>query len=301
MMEAVKIIFFVLVLAAVGYFGYDYYLSYSGSQPLSFELGKNISAPNELTQFVPDMRFESGRISYYINTDCSLKQKINMIYAMDLLTNATDIISFYTKDKDKAEIFISCSEVAYSGEKDVFAAGEAKPTEYLNLTYYPLIKKGKITISKQFNCDYPVLEMHELMHVFGFDHLNDSTSLMYPYADCNRTLDKPLIKMLKTLYADKPVAELLLENIKVSKSQKYLNFTLDITNQGLKVAEGVVLEVYVGKTLIDSGAVGTVEIGQPQLIGVNNIPLPSGNFSTTDFRIVYSGEEFDKTNNILTV
>lgn len=295
-MGIIKILLIFLMLALTGYLACDYYLNYSKNQ--AYENENTLNIPKEVTQFVPNIRFENSRLSYYIDSSCSSRKKTNMVYAMFLLSNATQILSFYPEEKSNADVLIGCSVVSYSEEKNAFVAGEAKPTGYINLSYYPLIQKGKIILSKEFDCDYPILEMHELLHVFGFDHVNDKSNIMYPYADCNLRLDSKIANMLKSLYSIEPLPELLIKNFTIHKSDKYLNFTIEITNQGLKDAEGVSLDIYSNDNLIDSEEIGLVKIGEFQSIKVNNVKL-SSTPNKIKFEIIYSGKEYDKSNNVL--
>ena len=68
------------------------------------------------------------------------------------------------------------------------------------------------------NCNWPATELHELMHVFGFNHSMDSNSLMYPYlTSCNQKLDNSIIEELIRLYSIPNLPDLYFENISAIK------------------------------------------------------------------------------------
>ena len=133
-----------------------------------------IDARGEVVQFIPNLRFPSEKISYYINPNCESKKSQQITRALDIISSETKMIIFYSANEQVAQILIGCSKESYEKEKNSFIAGEGGPTKFINSTLYPIILRGKVILYEESDCDYPVTELHELIHVFGFDHINNS-------------------------------------------------------------------------------------------------------------------------------
>ena len=260
---------------------------------------REISAGSEVVQFEKNMRFNHNTLSFFINSDCDQSKKMRMMRAFSEVQSQTEIILFRPAEESVADILIGCSEESYETEKNTFISGEGGPTEYFNLTMYPLIKKGKILLYQESSCDYPITELHELFHVFGFDHINKSQYIMYPYIDCKQIINPELINQLKEIYSIEPLPELYFMNVSAVKTDNYLNFSVQINNDGLNDAENVNLNVYADNEKVDNFDLKTIAIGSGQVFYVNNLKLPSSNIKTVKLEIYYSGKEYKKDNNVI--
>ncbi len=260
---------------------------------------KTINASGDVVQFVPGLRFNHNDISYYINADCSESKKGKFENALFLVSDKTKIITFHSTNEQDADILVGCSKQSYEQEKNVFVAGEGGPTEFIESKFYSVIKKGKVLLYDESKCDYPITELHELFHVFGFDHINDSRMIMYPYVECNQIINPELIKQLIKLYSVKPVAELYFSNMTAVKTGMYLNFDSSIINDGLITAKAVTLELYAGNEKLNVFNLETVEFGSGVKYSAQNVKLPSADIKTVTFKIVTTTDEFDKNNNIV--
>ena len=168
-----------------------------------------INVSSEISQFYPNMRFNHNDISYFINPNCSSSKMTRVERAFSILEEETQILSFHTSNEGDAEILVACSPDEYEKEKNIFIAGEGGPTKTIN-TSMPVIVRGKVILYDQDNihgdveCDYPVTELHEILHVFGFNHINDSAKIMYPYVECDQIIGKEFIDYLQELYLIDP-------------------------------------------------------------------------------------------------
>jgi len=300
------------VLIFGGYYFYQEYFSEEMEQLNIFEYNSDVKAnlvgvSSEVVQFSPNMRFNHNDISYFINSDCSSGKRTKMLRAFDILSSETDgLITFYEDFEEEADILVGCSQDSYEKEENVFVAGEGGPTKYINTTVYPVILKGKVLLfnESRASCDRPVLELHELIHVFGFDHINDSSDIMYPYLDCDQQLNPELVSNLKQIYETKPFAELYFENVSAithrSAGLWYLDFNVTIFNNGILDAKNVILEVYADNKLTDSPAVGDLDIGVKNKFYIKNLKLGSKK-QEIRFEVKTSTIEYNQNNNILTL
>jgi len=264
-------------------------------------LPEDISASSEITQFFPNMRFNHNQISYKFHDGCSQEKIINMENAFSIISEKTKTISFYNTNSD-ADIEITCSEEESQKTKNTFVAGEGGPTEFYNNTIYPLIVKGTIILYKPkyetSKCSEPIVELHELLHVFGFEHLDKKDSIMYPYLDCNQKLDDEFIEYLVALYSIEPKAELEFKNLNASKSGKYLDFNVSVENRGIIDAEKVSLKISSSGKEIKSFDLEDIEVGLLKTLSVKNLVLLSRNTNTIIFEVILMEDEYDKQNNI---
>ena len=254
--------------------------------------------PNELSQFEPNMRFNHNNLTYFIESACSENKQSKMLEAFSEITMLTEIISFTeSSNPDSADILVGCSKDSYQTEENTFVAGEGGPTKFLNLSFYPIILKGKILLYNEHECSQPITELHELLHVFGFEHLNKTSSIMYPYINCEQEIDNEIIDFLKRLYSIPPKAELYFENLSASKKGAYLNFNLEIRNEGLIDSENVTLVLSGDGFKIDSFDLENIELGAGKTFFVENQKLPSRNINNIKFTIISPTAEYHLGNN----
>lgn len=305
--KILKFIFLIALLAALAYLSYFVYLNYPRAAQTfntgSYNPGLNapVNASNEVTQFYPNMRFNHNKITYFI-LDCDTTKTARLSRAFNIIETDTGIISFYkTDNEEEADIHVGCSANAFEKEKNTFIAGEGGPTSFIDLKPYPIIIKGKVMLYKEESCDYPITELHELFHVFGFDHINRSKTIMYPYVDCEQRIDPEMINLLKTLYSVEPKAELYFTNLSAVKKGIYLDYDLQVNNDGLIMAKNVKLEIYSGNQLIESSPLKDLDYGTGQHTWVKNMKLPSLNVNKLTFKITTDTSEFNTQNNIIEV
>ena len=255
----------------------------------------NISG--EVTQFFPDMRFNHNNITFFINSECGEDKKERMNNAFSIIESETGIITFTQDSEENADILVGCSFDSYETEENVFIAGEGGPTKIINLSVYPIILRGKVILYNETSCDYPITELHELFHVFGFDHINDSKMIMYPYAECDQKINPEMTEKIKELYSIQPKAEIYFENINASKKGIYLDFNIMVRNEGLIEAKNITLDVYSEGKKVDSFDLGSLEPGEGTGYNVKNLKLTSRNARIIKMIIVTEAEEYYTHNN----
>jgi len=135
--------------------------------------------------FGKNMRFNHNMISYFIAKNCSKPRRDAMVEAFILLANKVKIISFYEVKKN-ADIEVNCPDTYINMGKNMFAAGEGGPSKMINTSLFKTIEKGTIHLYDDPRCNYPVVEIHELLHVFGFAHSHNPNNIMYNTSNCDQ-------------------------------------------------------------------------------------------------------------------
>ncbi len=293
----------IFLIATLAFLGYYLYQNLPGktqpfkiTQTLEPKQLENIS--NKIIQFYPNARFNHNNLSYFFE-NCEKEKQDRMKQAFSEITEKTQLITFHQTLNDNADILIGCSKDYLEKEKYVFIAGEGGPSELINSSLYPIIVKGKILLYDS-SCKTQIIELHELLHVFGFDHINNSDYIMYPYADCSMHLNQEYIDYLKKLYSIKPLPELYFNFLNASKSGRYLDFNLSVANEGLINAENVFLEISSNQKDIETFELESIPFGMKKRFVVKNLKLPSRSTSQIKFKIETSADEYEKTNNIAT-
>ncbi len=83
-------------------------------------------------------------------------------------------------------------------------AGEARPL-YYDLDNYSLIVGGEVTIGPLYGTlENRVQIVHELGHVMGFGHSNNTHSVMYPIVAYSQEITPDMIEALDVLYSGVP-------------------------------------------------------------------------------------------------
>jgi len=172
-----KIIGVVLVLAILVFSLGFFYQSFP-REAVELKVSEIIPEPIELIDygavpvFAENLRFNHNKISYFIEADCAGPRREAMVSAFALFSSEMGIISFYEVSVD-ADIDVGCSDDYIPLGEHLFAAGEGGPSRIINTSNFKTIEKGKISLYDDPRCDKPVVEIHELCHVFGFDHSSD--------------------------------------------------------------------------------------------------------------------------------
>lgn len=167
----------------------------------------NYTEPN--TETSNEIKWDHMPITYrYIDTEefistCKdyIKERIDR--AFNEITNATaGVVSFrrLNEQESREDIAINCSNKVEVQDAEVgtSTAGLAGPQTIRNK-----IVHGQITFYPYRNCGtYPDTELHEILHIFGFEHNETNRlSLMYPaILKCDGKLDNYIREELIRIY-----------------------------------------------------------------------------------------------------
>jgi len=303
-------LFLITTILGAGYYIYDNYLSgeiqefqFPGYNNNQVELDLE-GVGGEVKQFYDNMRFNHNKISYFVNANCQIEKKNKVHRAFEIINEKTEgLISFYEDFESRADIVVGCSPDSYEKEENIFVAGEGGPTHIINSSM-PVIIRGKVLLYDEIRgaCDEPLLELHELLHVFGYDHINNENDLMYPYINCDQEVNSDLIANLISLYSIEPFVDIYFEDIDANKQRYagkwYLNFNVSISNQGILDANDLFLKIYQDDILVQDFDLELVKLGGGKDFFVNNLALDSSS-NNIKFELETSTNEPNKKNNAL--
>ena len=301
MKGAILFIFFLLVLGAAGYF---VYMQLPGN-PIALKINQtneNITLPqySESKQFYPNLRFATNKITYGFEDACSDEKKVSVRDAVSILEKDT-VLVFDEKPSNDAQVHILCSEIGPEPEQaGHFVAGEGGPTEIINTTLYSVIRGGKLSLYRDESCDRPLIALHEMLHVLGFDHNSNPQSIMYPTLNCNEQLDSHIVDSINALYHDESLPELTIIDANATKEGRYVSFSVKVMNRGLVEAESVSLDVLEGTNVLQTFDLGKIDIGVIKALSVENLKA-SRSGSEIKLHIRSPSRELDENNNYLTL
>lgn len=245
-------------------------------------------------QFYENMRFPDKRISYLIDDACSLKKKNSMKRAFDIIENLT-VLEFYPLSED-FEIEVTCQEkVVMNG--GLFIAGEGGPINITDGDKYSVILDGSILLIKDSLCPRPNVEIHELLHVLGFNHSDNENNLMYPVSKCNQVISEDILEKINELYLEESYSDLNFESANAEIDGRNLDLNLSIRNSGLKDSEEAIVKIYFDDTIIKELDLAELEIGYGVKIELKNIWLKK--IKTEELKVVIETNfnELSKENN----
>lgn len=260
-------------------------------------------------QFYPNMKFNHKDISYKIDSNCDSEKRVRMIKALDDLINLTGgLIDFHLTTGEEPDIGVICStgeRYTPLEETRFFIAGEGGAREVIQTERYNIISSGVILLYGNVHnspvCNWPNVELHELLHVFGFNHSQSPNSLMYPYLNsCNQKLDGSVVNELKKLYLEPNLPDLYFENISAVKKGRYLDFNMTIKNSGSVDATNVSFSVLDDGKLVETKTLKNIRFGMGIVMEVSNLKLLKRDSDEIDIIIDYGNliNEIDKKNNI---
>jgi hypothetical protein len=254
---------------------------------------ENTTVLTEAKQFYPSMRFAYKDISYEIDEECNLKKQNDVIGAFDIIEQKTNL-NFYRAYN--GQINVSCDEKTKM-EGDLMIVGEGGPINVSIGKYFSIIGGGQILLIKDSNCPKPNLDMHEILHVLGFDHSQNSKSVMYSILDCDQEIDQVYIDKINYLYSSPSFPDLEIENLEASFSNRFLDYNLTIQNEGLADAGASYLDVYADDKKIDEIKIEPLKPGYGEKLTMSNFMVSKITFSSIKFVVRTGYEELNKENN----
>jgi hypothetical protein len=253
--------------------------------------------------FSERLRFNHDDISYNIDATCSDKRATSMREAFQIFEEEMGIITFREIADESADISIGCSDSFIELGENLFAAGEGGPVNITNTSNFKTIQKGKIFLYEDQSCDFPVVEIHELLHVFGFDHSLDSKSIMFNISRCDQAITQDMIDLIKELYSIVPLPDARISELTAVKRGKELDFNVTVLNEGLLEIEEISLTLLSGGKVIKTIPLEGIGIGYGRILRAKNVKLFSRNIDVIDFFVDYESlvEELDEDNNVVQI
>ncbi|MEK6811791.1 MAG: CARDB domain-containing protein [Nanoarchaeota archaeon] len=268
-----------LLFVALGFSAYYLYQYYPReSIPFNnFNLEEStVNITNDLPskQFYSRMRYSDRIINYHISESCSEKKASSMKEALDIIESKT-VLVFNPTSKSNSVLNILCADISPEAEeKNHFIAGEGGPSKILNTTLYSVILEGKVALYREGTCDNSNVAIHELLHALGFDHNNNKKSILYPTLECDQQIDNEIIDSINKLYKDNSLSDLVLTTANASKSGRYLNFHIEVLNQGLQESGAIKVSVLADGKPVETFDLGTISIGAKKILDVENLNIP---------------------------
>lgn len=264
-----------------------------------------VNLSSEVPQFYPNMKFNHNEISYNLEEACDEIKKARMREAFRILHGEVESISFYETSKEP-DIRVICTQTAEGATgKNFFIAGEGGAEQIIQTAKYNVITKGIVLLYESphnaIECNWPNVELHELMHVFGFQHSQDENSLMYPYLkSCNQRLDESIINDLNEIYSQPNLPDLYFESVKAVKHGGYLDFNATIKNAGVIDAHNVALALFDDGKEAERFYLDDLGFGAGITYTISNAKLNSRYSDLVELRLDPSHivEELDESNNI---
>ncbi len=312
------VLYFLILLLLISLLGISAYAGYivyndiyGKPQNLSVILPPDSNDSNEyygdVKQFNKNMKFNHNLILVKF-FDCTLDEEARMGKAFEIITNETGIITF-KKTNENPDIEILCSEASKqtdNQDSEYFIAGEGGAKEIIQTYKYNVIVLGSVLLynsqDKGLKCTNPTIELHELIHVFGFDHSPNPKSLMYPYlSSCDQKLDSSIVSELKRLYSQPNLPDLYFDSFSQPiKKGRYIDLNFSIKNLGTIDAENATFSILENNQVIETHTLGTIRFGAGILMNMENIRLKSSNPEKISIIIDYENKlkELDKNNNI---
>lgn len=232
----------------------------------NFSIGNNTVK----MQFYENLRFPSNIISYSIDEKCSLRKKNNMETAFDTIENLTNL-EFY-EVYENSEINVLC-ENTNRIEDGLFIAGEGGPTNITETNLFKVILHGEILLIKSSECSTPTVEIHELLHVLGFEHSENKNNIMYPITKCRQTIGEEIPILINDLYSTPTYPDLKFEDANAEIVGRGLSLNISIRNDGLKSSENTTIKISGDSKTLKEIPLKSLEIGQGVRIEIKNIWL----------------------------
>jgi CARDB protein/matrixin len=252
--------------------------------------------------FAENLRFNHNLISYLISEDCDFERRSDMVEAFNIFADKMKIVSFY-EVVDDADILVGCSDDFIKLGEELFAAGEGGPSRIINTSLFRTIEEGKITLYNRKDCDYPIVALHELCHVFGFDHSEDPMNTMYSVADCRQRMSEDMVVLMVELYSIEALADARINWLNASLKGKYLSFNISVLNEGMLSIDALNLTILADGEEVQVVDLGEIGIGFGRILRVENMRMSSSIDDKLEFILDAEDKvrELNEGNNVVEV
>ena len=272
----------------------------SGQQQESFTIA------GQHALLFPNMRWAKMPITVFVDENSCSSGTIDDLKAAaetwQIDTNG--IVSFsFINSSASVQVTVQCSsELSRQKEGRIIieTVGETRP-RVINTGLYNLTVDAEVAfLARSVKCVQPVVHMHELGHVLGLGHDDDTKSIMYAYEECDQKITPDIVATVKELYKDPPVADLYFKNITASRKGTYANFNITIYNQGLVDSPTATAAIMKGSDEIYKISINGLKPGSGWFFAISNVRVGAdiGNLSVA---IDQKNEvnEIDEKNNIV--
>ncbi len=249
--------------------------------------------------FMENLRFNHNEISYFIEGSCEAERKTSTREAFKIFEEEMKIISFKEKLTLDSDIIVGCSDDFVKLGKNLFRAGEGGPSKIINTSNFKVIEEGRIQLYEASECSRPVVEIHEIAHVFGFDHIKNPKSIMYNISKCDQEITPDMVEIVNKLYSVEPLPDAIIKELSATKKKRYLDFNITILNEGLEDISNMSLTIISEGEKVEEFSLEEIKIGYGRTLRVTNIKLPSRNTNSVEFRVDYENKvrELSEENN----
>lgn len=303
---AVLLSFFIVVVL-IALFSSYFFLSYvapsdvvrfisSGASPHS-TTNFSLSASQEV-QFAPNLRFSQPTLTYRILPDCPIQKRASMENAFATMEDLT-ILTFTPVSRDE-DITVLCEHRERRDIDGFYVAGEGGPTSYTPLGTFNIITQGEIVLIRNERCEEPVIAIHELLHVLGFDHSPNPQNIMYNFSSCDQEIGDDTLDLINDLYSIPSLPDLVLHNVSATQEGAYVHVNASVFNAGLNRASGATLRVTSDKGEVKTIALDPIEVGYTRIVTLQNIRAPRG-ITRLTVSVSLSIPELDDSNNEVTL
>jgi hypothetical protein len=294
----------VMVVALLVLFSFAYVYQYAPHDAVELERSSFEPAPivmidyGSVPVFSENLRFNHNNISYFIEEDCNDIRRSAMVEAFAIFADRMKIISFNEVFAD-ADINVGCSDDHINVGERLFAAGEGGPSRIINTSVFKTIEKGKILLFDEPRCDRPTVEIHELGHVFGFDHSPNPRNIMYNVSRCDQTISDDMVDLINELYSIEALADASIRDVEAVKRGRYLDFNITVLNEGLIDIDDINLTIFADGNEVKVMNLEGIGIGYGRTLKAANIKLPSAGVEKIEFVVDSEGSvrEFNEGNN----
>jgi hypothetical protein len=223
--------------------------------------------------------------------------------AVAIFEEEMEILTFKEIIRRGADIQVGCSNDYIEIGENHFTAGEGGPSVIINTSKFKIIQKGKISLYKESSCEYPVVEIHELSHIFGFNHVLNPKGIMNNISNCNQRITTDMVITIQQLYSIPELPDAQIEELSAIKKGKYIDFNITIGNEGLIDMQDFNLTIISDEKVVERFLIEKIEIGHSRILQVSNVKLDSLSNIPIDFYLDYLNniEELDKENNFASV
>ncbi len=250
----------------------------------------------------PNLRWEKMPVLVKIDSStCNPSRANDIRYAMSLWEEKSGAVSF--KEAEDYQVWVNCTSDTESRKDEGFIitkVGEGGPTKILPTEYFNLSISGYAKIvSTTKDCIKPVRILHELGHVLGLDHVNDSRSILYPYEDCQQDFTPEIVQTLKELYKVSALPDLYFVNASAKNFGSYLNISFVVKNGGILSSAPTKIKIRSNTTDIQDYALDSIEPGRGLSVLLANVR--AGKISDIVLTIDQENsiKEYDEENNVV--